>query len=164
MALLLNCDLIVSIVVDFNIPWHNCLLNPRLIFTDWDVNNMFSSVNAWVNCIRFLSLSKLREKSEKLYQTFLDFYVASLPSALLKTERLSPADDYLVSFHFLLNRFSSKLRYIFCMLIFFQVLLEINNGKIIFLRDNSGKKGASSSPLLSSDSFRRALFQVKVYA
>jgi hypothetical protein len=35
------------------------------------------------------------------------------------------------------------------MLIFFQVLLEINNGKIIFLRDNSGKKGASSSPLLS---------------
>lgn len=37
-----------------------------------------------------------------------------------------------LSFILFLNRFSSKLRYFFCMLIFFRVLLEINNEKDYF--------------------------------
>lgn len=72
-----------------------------------------------------------------MYQTF-KVLVAPLANALFDEEDCL-SDDYLSYKHLLslslpLNRFSSKLRYIFCMLIFFQVLLEINNGKDYFLK------------------------------
>lgn len=170
MVLLLNCDLIVSIVqlwLIFNIA--HCLFNPRPFFLfSFPLIEMlttcFHELMLGLIASRYSSLSGKAKNRIRHFQVFRPSHhhrqVHRLRHKIVSGRWLSP-----FSFHFLLNRFSSKLRYIFCMLIFFQVLLEINNGKIIFLRDNSCKKGASSSLVslvfLSPDNFLRELFQVK---
>lgn len=89
----------------------------------------------------------------KLYQTFEVSRRMSVDCSVHQDDLLGLGDDYqsfkpLQSSYLLssscgscpsfasldssLNRFSSKLRYFFCMLIFFQVLLQINNGKRLF--------------------------------